>query len=751
LKTLLEKLNPEQKKAVTTTQGPLMIIAGAGSGKTRVITYRIAYLIHQNLCRPEEILALTFTNKAAQEMRARIEGLLGNGSTRGLWIGTFHSNFARLLRSHASKIGYENNFSIYDADDSKKIIKDIMSELGIATDLISPNAVQSIISKAKNTFVLPARFAETATDFVYEKVADVYLKYQEHLKKNNSMDFDDLLINPIELFNYHPDILQAYQQRFKYLMIDEYQDTNRAQYVVSKQMASAHQNLCVVGDDAQSIYSWRGADISNILGFQKDYPQATVCRLQQNYRSTQTILKVANAVIKNNKNQLEKTIFTENEIGDPVVLFESQDERREAEKIAITIRDLKLSKGFKNHEFSVFYRTNAQSRALEDAMRYHGLAYQVFGSVSFYKRKEIKDIVAYLRFIMNSQDEESLLRIINFPARGIGDVSLKKIKAAAEAESLSVFEVISRALEYDISPRLIGALNDFRFLIEHLQSLSAKESAYEVVAELLRKTRMLELLKEENTTEANARYDNLQEFLSLARDFTDHNPEDCSLSSFIQNVSLSTDQDNVDDADSKVTLMTVHSAKGLEFPVVFVTGLEEKLFPLNPDDSKELEEERRLFYVALTRAEKMLYVSYAKNRYRFGQLLVSVRSRFLDELDSDVVVTESGTKLWEKRQREQERSRYDYSSYQDEYSGSTYNNSWKKGPGQSKPKPQSKSSETQSEGNGLKIGMKVQHKLFGVGKVIALQGSGDAKKAKVFFDRVGEKTLVVKFANLNPA
>ena len=750
MNTLLDKLNPEQKKAVTTTHGPLMIIAGAGSGKTRVITYRIAYLIHRNLCSPEQILALTFTNKAAQEMRERIESLLGEGSTRGLWIGTFHSNFARLLRNHASKIDFDSNFSIYDADDSKKIIKEVMAELGLATDLISPNAVQSMISQAKNKFVLPARFAETASDFISEKVSEVYLKYDEVLKKNNAMDFDDLLIKPIQLFNYHPDVLNAYQERFQFLMIDEYQDTNRAQYVVSKQMAARHQNICVVGDDAQSIYSWRGADITNILGFQKDYPSATVCRLQQNYRSTRTILQVANAVIRNNKNQLEKTIFTENEVGDPVVLFESQDERREAEKIALTIRDLKLSRGMGNEQFAVFYRTNAQSRALEDALRYHGLAYQVFGSVSFYKRKEIKDIVAYLRFIVNQLDEESLFRILNVPARGIGDVSIKKIKAIAEEGHRSAFEIISQPLEHDISPRLISALNDFRFLIEHLQDMSSKESAYDLVAELLRKTRMLELLKEENTTEANTRYDNLQEFLSLARDFSDHNPEDNSLSAFLQNVSLSTDQDNVDENESKVTLMTVHSAKGLEFPVVFVTGLEEKLFPLNPDDSSELEEERRLFYVALTRAEKKLYLSYAKNRYRFGQLLVSIKSRFLDELDESVVVTESGVKLWEKREKETERSRYDYSSYQDEAQPSVYSKSWRSKPKTSKPKSKPVVNANAAMDDGLRIGMKVQHKLFGTGKILALQGSGDARKAKVFFERVGEKTLVLKFANLLP-
>ncbi len=750
MNTLLDKLNPEQKKAVTTTHGPLMIIAGAGSGKTRVITYRIAYLIHRNLCSPEQILALTFTNKAAQEMRERIESLLGEGSTRGLWIGTFHSNFARLLRNHASKIDFDSNFSIYDADDSKKIIKEVMAELGLATDLISPNAVHSMISQAKNKFVLPARFAETASDFVSEKVSEVYLKYDEVLRKNNAMDFDDLLIKPIQLFNYHPDVLNAYQERFQFLMIDEYQDTNRAQYVVSKQMAARHQNICVVGDDAQSIYSWRGADITNILGFRKDYPSATVCRLQQNYRSTRTILQVANAVIRNNKNQLEKTIFTENEVGDPVVLFESQDERREAEKVALTIRDLKLSRGMGNDQFAVFYRTNAQSRALEDALRYHGLAYQVFGSVSFYKRKEIKDIVAYLRFIVNQLDEESLFRILNVPTRGIGDVSIKKIKAIAEEGHRSAFEIISQPLQHDISPRLISALNDFRFLIEHLQDMSSKESAYEVVAELLRKTRMLELLKEENTTEANTRYDNLQEFLSLARDFSDHNPEDNSLSAFLQNVSLSTDQDNVDENESKVTLMTVHSAKGLEFPVVFVTGLEEKLFPLNPEDSSELEEERRLFYVALTRAEKKLYLSYAKNRYRFGQLLVSIKSRFLDELDESVVVTESGVKLWEKREKETERSRYDYSSYQDEAQPSVFSKSWRSKPKTAKPKSKPVVNANDAMDDGLRIGMKVQHKLFGTGKILALQGSGDARKAKVFFERVGEKTLVLKFANLLP-
>ncbi|MFN3562576.1 MAG: ATP-dependent helicase [Chloroherpetonaceae bacterium] len=742
----LNDLNPAQREAVTTTKGAVMIIAGAGSGKTRVITYRAAYLIGHENVRPSEILALTFTNKAAGEMKERVERLLGGGSTKGMWIGTFHSNFARLLRQHAHQLGFTSNYSIYDQDDSNRLIKELMGELGINTQTLSPNTVQNVISSAKNKFILASQFASTARDYVEEQVAKVYLRYSERLQKNNALDFDDLLIKPIELFLQYPDLLEHYQHRFQYLMIDEYQDTNRAQYLVSKMLAAKHRNICVVGDDAQSIYSWRGADISNILNFQGDYPEAKTIRLEENYRSTKTILNLANAVIKHNKEQLEKKLFTQNEEGDFATLLICEDERREADKIAQTIRDLKLTKGFQNADFAIFYRTNAQSRALEDALRTNMIPYQIFGAVSFYKRKEIKDVVAYLRFILNTRDEESLRRIINFPARGIGDASLEKLRRLATEAQQSLYELICNAVRYDLPPRLVSSLNEFRMLVELLEEKSRNETAFEVVAELYRQTKLLELLKEENTADAKTRYDNLQEFLSFARRFSDENPDDPSLKAFVENISLVNETEEKNGDTNKVSMMTIHASKGLEFPVVFVTGLEEKLFPLNPDSQKELEEERRLFYVALTRAEKKLYISYAKNRYRFGNLQAALKSRFIDELDAALVVTEGGKLLLDIRADEKERKRIVLDDDAQE-EPSTFSNRWKEQPAKKTfvPKPVAQSI---SDTPAYKAGMKVSHKMFGIGKVVSVQGTGDEARVKVFFNRAGEKTLVVKFANL---
>lgn len=722
-----------------------MIIAGAGSGKTRVITYRTAYLIGHENVRPSEILALTFTNKAANEMKERVEHLLGDGSTKGLWIGTFHSNFARLLRQHAELLGFTSNYSIYDQDDANRLIKEIMGELGINTQTLSPNTVQHVISSAKNKFVLASQFASKARDYIEEQAAKVYLRYTDRLKKNNALDFDDLLIKPIELFLQHPNILEHYQHRFQYLMIDEYQDTNHAQYLVSKMLAAKHRNICVVGDDAQSIYSWRGADISNILNFQGDYPEAKTIRLEENYRSTKTILNLANAVIKQNKEQLKKHLFTRNEEGDYATLLVCEDERREADKIAQTIRNLKLMKGFQNSDFAIFYRTNAQSRALEDALRTNGIPYQVFGTVSFYKRKEIKDVVAYLRFTLNTRDEESLRRIINFPARGIGETSLEKLRHLADAEQMSLYELMCNAVRYDLPPRLLSPLNEFRLLVELLEEKSRTETAYDVVAELYRQTKLLELLKEENTADAKVRYDNLQEFLSFARRFSDENPDDPSLNAFVQNIALVSETEDKNGDTNKVSMMTIHASKGLEFPVVFITGLEEKLFPLNPEDRKELEEERRLFYVALTRAEKKLYLSYAKNRYRFDNLQSSLKSRFIDELDGALVVTEGGKSLLEIREDEKERKRVVRDT--DYVSEDISERHWNAKPAKKSvvPKP---SAPSVSNAPLYKAGMKVSHKMFGAGKIVSVQGTGDEARVKVFFSRAGEKTLVVKFANL---
>lgn len=744
---LLQALNEPQRGAVTTSQGPVMIIAGAGSGKTRVITYRTAHLIQSVGVNPRNILALTFTNRAAAEMRLRVEELLGDGATRGLWIGTFHSNFARLLRQHATDIGYTNDFSIYDAEDSQKVIKETMKELGINAEQLTPNNVQSRISMAKNKFILPDQYARTASDYAEEKTAQIYRRYAERLRRNNALDFDDLLIKPIELLQSHDSIREFYQRRFEYLMIDEYQDTNHAQYIVAKLLAEKHRNVCVVGDDAQSIYSWRGAEIGNILNFQQDYPDAKIFRLEENYRSTKVILKASNAVIKKNKEQLDKTLYTQNETGELVTLLDAQDERKEADKIAQAIRNMKLTKGHANKDFAIFYRTNAQSRAIEDALKFNGIAYQIFGGVSFYKRREIKDVVAYLRFILNEQDEESLLRILNEPPRGLGDTSVAKLRLLASAEEAPLYDIIRRAPQFDLQGRVVSALTDFRMLIESLQDEAKEGSAYDVVDKLLQETRMLEILKTENTTESNARYDNLQEFRSLAKSFCDRNAEANSLKIFLQEVALSSDTQNQETDGNTVSLMTIHAAKGLEFPVVFVTGLEEKLFPLNPDEPKALEEERRLFYVAMTRARKKLFLLYARNRYRFGQLQPAMRSRFIDDLDASVVETEGGKALTEVLALERERKRYQYDEYsqaEPEY-GSEFTENWRK-PAE-KPKAVKSSVKLSTAEPALAVGMRVQHKIFGTGKVMALEGTGEDAKVRVFF-KSGEKKLVIKYANL---
>lgn len=725
-----------------------MIIAGAGSGKTRVITYRLAYLINKGYAHPQEILALTFTNRAADEMKERISALLKLESMKGLWIGTFHSNFARLLRQHAPLLGFGSNYSIYDADDTQRIIREIMDELGISVQSLSPQLVQSRISAAKNKFILPHQYLEKSARFksTEQQVARIYTRYTERLKRNNALDFDDLLVKTIELFQQHRDILEHYQTRFKYLMIDEYQDTNRAQYIVSKMLAEKHRNICVVGDDAQSIYSWRGAEISNILDFERDYPGVTVVRLEENYRSTQVILNAANAVIKHNRHQLEKRLFTRNATGELITLLVSENERQEADKVAQAILNLKLTRGISNKDIAIFYRTNAQSRVLEDALRANGIAYQVFGNVSFYKRKEIKDIVAYLRFLLNEQDEESLQRIINVPTRGIGKSSIQKLRQLAQAEQTSLYDIIKRAAFYsDLPARLIAALAEFRMLIESLKDIAENSDAYETVRALYEKTRLLERLKEEGPAETNARYDNLQEFLSLARTFSEQN-DDNSLKTFLQNIALINELEDKDKDDNKVSLMTIHAAKGLEFPVVFVTGLEERLFPLSPDEPKNLEEERRLFYVAITRAKEKLYVSYAKSRYRSGASQPAIKSRFIDELDGELVQTEANKRLSEVRAHERERERIQCDQYSqlercDDFQESR---NWQR---QTKTPVKPTVQAVDPSVPKLAVGMKVQHNKFGTGKIIALQGSGEEAKAKVFFRTAGE-TLIIKVANL---
>ncbi|MBM3422658.1 MAG: UvrD-helicase domain-containing protein [Chlorobi bacterium] len=730
---ILSDLNDVQRSAVRATEGPVMVLAGAGSGKTRVITYRIAHLIRNNGVAPFNILALTFTNKAAGEMRNRIDGLLQGGSASGLWIGTFHSVFARLLRSYIHLIGYDRNFSIFDSDDSKSLIRQSMSDLGISQDSLPVNAVQSIISKAKNSFILPSEFQSRPGDYNQQKAAQIYELYTRKLRENNALDFDDLLIKPLELFRAHEDVLGQLQETFRYIMIDEYQDTNRAQYLAAKMLGARHRNIFVVGDDAQSIYSWRGADISNILNFQDDYQESQIFKLVENYRSTGTILKAANSIIRNNRRQIKKELVSHRSAGDPVTLIEAWNERHEAEKVVEHIRTMRMRKDCDFRSFAVFYRTNAQSRVLEDVMRQNRIPYRIFGSVSFYKRKEIKDAVAYLRFILNDRDNESLLRIINFPPRKIGEVSIARLKEYARERDVSLYEAISSAADGDFQQRLVNALQGFTGVIEQLRQLAEYGSVYDVLDEMYTLTAIPSLLQAENTAESLARYENLQELLSMARDFSDHNPDASSLGDFLENISLASDYDETRESDNYVSLMTVHASKGLEFPVVFVTGMEERLFPLNTYEQDELEEERRLFYVAMTRAQENIFLSWARSRYLYGQPQQCLRSMFIAEIDPSILHTEAGELPGGRS------------------AGQKPMNSG--GPVPARLQPQAGSAaasktESRSRTKGISPGTMVQHVLFGPGTVLEVHGTGTAQKVKIRFRSAGDKTLMVQYANL---
>ena len=710
-----------------------MVLAGAGSGKTRVITYRIAYLIGEERVEPHQILALTFTNKAANEMRQRVDELLHDGSSRGLWIGTFHSIFARLLRNYIHLIGYNGNFSIYDADDSKSLIKQVMKELGISVDALPAATVQGVISRAKNSFILPAQFQADASDYNSRQTAGIYELYTTKLRENNALDFDDLLLKPLELFREHPALLEQLQEYFRYILIDEYQDTNRVQYLVAKALAAGHRNIFVVGDDAQSIYSWRGADITNILNFRDDYPEAAVFKLVENYRSTQTILQAANSIIRRNRKQIEKELISKQNEGEPLTLLEAFSEKHEAEKAGEYIRAWKLSKGFDYRDFAIFYRTNAQSRVLEDILRMHRIPYRIFGSVSFYKRKEIKDAVAYLRFILNDHDTESLLRIINFPPRKIGEVSIGKLRTYAAEHGLSLYEAVTKAAEAGFPGRLKNALEAFATVIGNLKRIAEGGSVYEVLSALYESTGITSLLQAENTPEAMARYENLQELLSMARDFSDHNRSANSLNDFLNDISLATDYDEIQESTNYVSLMTVHAAKGLEFPVVFITGLEERLFPLNFYDEAELEEERRLFYVAVTRAQRKVFLSWAKSRYHYGQPQRNMRSMFVDEIDGELLVTEGGG----SRENGASAGVARFVSQGSRRAAVPAAFSGVRDAGSAPPEPA-----------GLRAGTRVHHAMFGPGIVVSVQGSGERQKAVIHFRTAGEKTLMVQYANL---
>jgi len=741
--SFLESLNEQQLKAVTHTDGPLLIVAGAGSGKTRVLTYRIACLLQQHKAVPQQILALTFTNKAAREMQDRITRLIDQRASN-LWMGTFHSVFAKILRFEAEKIGFNSNFSIYDTNDSEQAIKLIMKELNFDPREIQPRSIHRKISDAKNQLINPdtynTRFVKSTMDDITGRV---YKIYQTRLKQANAMDFDDLLVRPIELFSEYPDVLEKYQDRFKYILIDEYQDTNHAQYKVTKMMASKYKNICVVGDDAQSIYSFRGADITNILNFKSDYPEATEIPLEQNYRSTKYILQCADSIIKNNSKQLEKTLWTSNEDGDCITLLENFNEREEADRIAGLIQDQKVRNGYDFNDFAILYRTNYQSRVFEEALRKKGIAYQLVGGLSFYQRKEIKDVLAYLTLLVNPYDEQSLLRIINEPSRGIGSKTLGDLLRKSRDEQIRIWDLIQNVNEIDLYKPAQSRIADFVNMIHSMRiDLEEGLSILKVTRKMLEKSGYIKALIEENSAQSLSRRDNIVELQNAIAYYEKSNKKP-TLSAFLQEISLITDADKYDENIPAVTLMTVHGSKGLEFPVVFVAGLEENLFPVGERNGEMpgYEEERRLFYVAITRAEKKLYFSHCRMRYRFGEESRQARSRFLDEVDPGVVRTDSGRTISQNRDRFTDISSGENSAYV-EYD-------WKK-PVHSYQKKSSPSGYRYEydQDDPFQTGTKVIHPSFGRGKIVSRTGQGYDSKVVVFFKNRGQKTLMLRAAKL---
>jgi DNA helicase-2/ATP-dependent DNA helicase PcrA len=711
MRDFLKDLNKEQREAVKWINGPVLILAGPGSGKTRVLTYKIAYLLSLGV-KPYEILALTFTNKAANEMKERAFNLVGD-SAKNVTIGTFHSVFAKILRVEAEKLGYTKNFTIYDQDDSLSLIKNLIKELNFSEDSINAGIVQSKISNAKNALITPDGYLSMAENQFELKVAYIYKAYQTALFQRNAMDFDDLLVKAVELFVNFQDVLEKYQSRFEYILIDEYQDTNRVQYILLKMLVQKHRNLCVIGDDAQSIYSWRGAEIRNILDFKSDFPDCKIFKLEQNYRSTKKILRAADSVIKNNTEQILKNLWTDNNEGEPIVVVECKDERDEAERVVHFIKEEIRKNKYNLRDFVILYRTNAQSRSFEDELRRERLPYTIVGSIAFYKRKEVKDILAYLRLIVNPKDDESFLRVINFPSRGIGEATIDRVRAFASVKGISLFEAISRSNSIPgLTDRARKNLFNFYLLIQKYIDLKDKISAGELSRALIDDLGLIRLYKEDGSPEALQRIENIEELLSAITEFSNENPEKNALEKFLEEVSLISDIDTWENKRDTITLMTLHSAKGLEFPVVFITGLEEGLFPIANAiyNKRELEEERRLFYVGITRAMKKLYLTYAKSRMKAGNVMYQRKSRFLDEIPIELVL---------------------YHSAKDEVR-------------------KTKKKEDFEQSYNFTVGSVVFHEIFGIGRIVDLSGNGDKASAVVDFENFGRKLLLLKYANLKP-
>ncbi|MDQ4142112.1 MAG: UvrD-helicase domain-containing protein [Bacteroidota bacterium] len=734
----LKLLNDSQRAAVLHTDGPVMIIAGAGSGKTRVLTYRIAHLISKGVD-PFNILSLTFTNKAAKEMRQRIEKVVG-AEAKNIWMGTFHSVFAKILRAEAPKIGYPSNFTIYDTDDSKTLIRNIVKEMNLDEKLYKPGMVLGRISAAKNKLITVAQYRQDPTiqaddeAAMRPKIGEIYQAYQNRCFKAGAMDFDDLLFNTNVLFKEHVDALNKYQNIFKYVMVDEYQDTNYSQYLITRKLAAKNQNICVVGDDAQSIYAFRGADISNILNYERDYPDLEVFKLEQNYRSTKNIVYAANSVIKNNKAQLRKDVFTDNEEGPLIEVIKANSDNEEGKLVANAIFEEKMNNHLSYEDFAILYRTNAQSRAMEEALRKMNIKYRIIGGLSFYQRKEIKDLIAYLRLTVNHNDEQALRRVINYPKRGIGDSTIEKIIVTADETNHTIWEVVSNAKSF-LTGRVAAPIEDFAIKIKSFSVMAENNDAFEVAKHIAKQSGIVEELYADKSIEGLARYENIQELLNGIKEYVDDpEKEDKSLSAFLQDIALITDADKQqDDGSEYVTMMTIHSAKGLEFRNVFIVGMEENLFPsqMMLTTRADLEEERRLFYVAITRAEKKLTLSYATSRYQWGNLRACEKSRFIEEIDTRFL-------------------NFQYGEGQ-----SVFDKVLKRKSNLIPATPIKKATNyvppadfVPSDTANLQAGMRVEHPKFGFGVVSKMDTQGNSTKAIIDFEEAGEKTLLLSFAKL---
>ena len=748
LENFLKNLNKSQLESTLQTDGPMIVIAGAGSGKTRVLTFKIAYLMTKGVD-PFNILSLTFTNKAAREMKDRIGQIVGE-EARNLWMGTFHSVFARILRIEAHKIGYTSSFTIYDTDDSQKLVGRIIKELNLDKDNYKHKQIFSRISSMKNNFISAEKYLHNDELLLSDKISNrpsfvqIYKEYVDRCFKAGAMDFDDLLLKTNELLTKHPETLAKYQNIFKYILVDEYQDTNHSQYLIIRALSDKFQNICVVGDDAQSIYSFRGANINNILNFQKDFPDAKLFRLEQNYRSTKNIVNAANSIIENNQKRLKKNVWTENESGEKISVNKLLTDGEEGRFVASSIFETKMQNQLKNNDFAILYRTNAQSRSFEDALRKKNIPYRVYGGLSFYQRKEIKDVLAYLRLLINEGDEQAFKRIINFPARGIGQTTLNKITIEAKKYNVSDYIFIKQYIKstevFNNSTK--SKLLDFVIMIESLKVKTDSLNVFDVAKEVLRQSGLYSLYKNDESLEGVNRIQNIEELLNGIKDFVDNQEvEDKSVPSFLQNVALATDQDNDDDSDkNKVSLMTIHLAKGLEFPYVYIVGLEENLFPsaMNLNSRNDLEEERRLFYVALTRAEKKVFLSYVLSRYRWGKLIDSEQSRFINEINEEFIQRNIIQKTINK-------------TYSDRPSfnkvGVRYNKVQSKPP-KNFVRIKKTSSNSNLFNNKLNVGNIVLHERFGRGKVLAIEGRAENQKAEIQFERVGSKKLLLRFSKL---